>query len=71
MRLKTIWTIPAMTVRERSRQTREWAERKAAALLPRRVRYWATIQEVSRAASDWKGEVPAMPLDEILRRIDR
>lgn len=44
MRLTTIWTIPAMSLPERLRRTREWASMKAAWALPRRVLYWAAVR---------------------------
>lgn len=43
MKLTTIWTIPAMTFRNRLQRTADWADMKAATLLPRRVRYWAVV----------------------------
>jgi hypothetical protein len=44
MRLKTIWTMPAMTMRERWHRTGEWAAMKVAWALPRRVLYWAAVR---------------------------
>lgn len=44
MRLRTIWTLPAMTLRERLRRTGEWAAMKVAWALPRRVLYWAAVR---------------------------
>ena len=43
MKLRTIWTIPAMSVKERFRRTIEWAALTAAGMLPKKVRYWAFI----------------------------
>lgn len=43
MRLRTIWTIPAMTLRERLRRTADWADMTIAYHLPKRVKYWAVI----------------------------
>lgn len=43
MKLTTIWTIPAMSLRERFRRTSEWAALTTAGLLPKKVRYWAFI----------------------------
>ena len=48
MKLSTIWTIGAMTFRERLNRTGEWLAQKIAASLPKNVRYWAFIQEASR-----------------------
>lgn len=44
MKLRTIWTIPAMDLGERLRRTGDWAAFEMAAALPRRVRYWAFVQ---------------------------
>lgn len=44
MRLTTIWTLPAMSLRERMRRTAEWAAIKVAWVLPRRVLYWAAVR---------------------------
>lgn len=51
MRLKTIWTIPAMTLRERIRRTSDLLNMKIAGRLPKRVKYWAYIQAGSSAMS--------------------
>ena len=48
MRLKTIWTLPAMTLRERFRRTREWAAMEVAWKLPDRVLYWAAVRAAVR-----------------------
>ena len=44
MRLTTIWTMRAMTMRERWHRTGEWAAMKIAWALPRRVLYWAAVR---------------------------
>lgn len=45
MKLSTIWTMPACTLREKiQRTTKEWVPQKIAAALPKSVRYWAFIQ---------------------------
>lgn len=69
MKFTTIWTLPASTLRERLRRTRDWAARKVAAALPRRVRYWSTMGDLVVATADVPGEVPAIPLETILRRL--
>jgi len=69
MRFTTIWTIPAMTLRERLSRTRDWAAQEVAARLPKRIRYWTTLQEIGRATMT-SPHVPATPLDEILRNLD-
>lgn len=43
MRLRTIWTIPAMTFRERLRRTADWCDSTIAYHLPKRVKYWAVV----------------------------
>jgi len=45
MRLRTIWTLPGMALRERWRRTwDEWLAIKIAWALPRRVLYWAAVR---------------------------
>jgi hypothetical protein len=44
MRFTTIWTLPAMTLRERLNRTGEWAAIKVAWALPRRVLYWSAVR---------------------------
>lgn len=70
MRLRTIWTIPAMSLGERLRRTQDWAAMEVGARLPLRVRYWVTLQEVARATRASEN-VPATPLDEVLMKLDR
>lgn len=43
MKLTTIWTIPAMSLRERLRRTADAADMAIAARLPKRVKYWAVV----------------------------
>ena len=69
MRFKTIWTIPAMTLAERLRRTRDWAAWKIAAALPLNIRYWVVIQMVGKATMD-SPNVPATTLTDILRNIE-
>lgn len=69
MRFKTIWSIPAMSLSERFSRTRDWAAQKVAAGLPVRVRYWVTLQEVGKATMT-SPNVPATPLDEVIRNLD-
>lgn len=44
MRLRTIWTLPGMALRERWNRTGEWAAMKVAWALPKRVLYWAAVR---------------------------
>lgn len=69
MKLKTIWTLPASTLLERIRRTRDWIAQEFGAHLPVRVRYWVTMQAIAKATMT-SHNVPATPLDEILRKID-
>lgn len=69
MRFWTIWTMPAMSLRERLRRTREWAAMEVGAHLPKRVRYWTTLQEIARATRHSEN-VPATPLEDILQNLD-
>lgn len=68
MRLTTIWTIQAMDLSERLRRTRDWAAMTAAARMPKRVRYWGTMLEIGKAVST-SPDVPATPLDEVLKNM--
>lgn len=69
MRLKTIWTMPAMDFTEKLRRTRDWGAQEIAARLPLRIRYWVTLQEIGRATAD-SPHIPATPLDDILKRLE-
>lgn len=69
MKLRTIWTIPAMSLRERLRRTSDWTAQEVAARLPKRIRYWATLQLIGRATMT-SPDVPATPLSDILRKLE-
>ena len=69
MRFFTIWSIPAMTITERLRRTRDWAAMEFGARLPLRVRYWVTMSEIGRATMT-SPNIPATPLDEVLKNLD-
>lgn len=69
MRFWTIWTIPAMGVGERLRRTRDWAAMTIAGALPLRIRYWVTMLELGKATIK-SPNVPATPLDEVLRNLE-
>lgn len=69
MRLKTIWTIPSMSTMERLRRTREWATMEVARRLPKRLRYWVTMQEIAKATRN-SPNIPATQLDEVLKNLD-
>ena len=70
MRLTTIWTLPAATLREKIARTGDWAAQTLAQRLPARVRYWATMQSIARATSGRRGQVMATPLAEVLSSLD-
>lgn len=69
VRLKTIWTIPAMTIAERIRRTGDWSARKAAAHLPKRVRYWAFVQVGGKAIPE-SAVVPDQLFMDVLARVE-
>jgi hypothetical protein len=68
MKLTTIWTLPAMTLRERLSQTGEAVVRTVAHHLPRRIAYWSYIDTTSRYIEDHE-IVPDVPAMTILQRI--
>lgn len=68
MKFSTIWTLRAMSLRERLSRTRDWAAQQVARALPRRVRYWSTIGDLVTATKT-SSNVPATPLDEVLRNL--
>lgn len=70
MKLTTIWTCRAMTLRERLARTREWAAMRVAANLPLRVRYWVTILELGAATMDSEN-VPATTLNDIMKNLNQ
>jgi hypothetical protein len=65
MKFWTIWTMPAMSLDERLRRTRDCAAMGVARHLPLRVRYWVTLQEIGHATMKSKN-VPASTVEEIL-----
>lgn len=66
MRFMTIWTLPAASLKEKLSRTRDWVALKIANHLPVRIRYWVTISEIGHASAN-SANVPATPLDEILK----
>lgn len=67
MKLLTIWTLPAVPLRERLRRTADAVDLAVAARLPKRVRYWAFVL----ASLDAMGnESPsAMSFDDVHKRV--
>lgn len=68
MRFRTIWSMPAMSMRERLKRTRDWAAMEVAAHLPLRVRFWVAILEIGHATAK-STNVPATSCDEILNNL--
>lgn len=63
MKLSTIWTIPAMTLRERFARTADWADMAIAARLPKRVKYWAVVLAGAKATT---GPLATTPVPDVL-----
>ena len=70
MKLTTIWTIPAMTLRERLNRTGEWGWRELAHRLPRRLAYWSFIDSGVRAMRP-NDVVPEVRYMDLLERISK
>ncbi len=70
MKLLTIWTLPACSLVEKLRRTRDWAAQKAAMALPLRIRYFVTIQMISKAVSGSRDAIPDIPLSTILEHLE-
>lgn len=69
MKFSTIWTLPAATLSEKLRRTRDWSAQKVAQRLPVRIRYWTTVQMMADATID-ESHIMATPLEVILKKID-
>lgn len=72
MRLKTIWTLPDMSMLERFARSVDRAALIAAARLPKRIRFWATMLSIGQATDTGpyvNGGIPSMTIDEVLKRI--
>lgn len=54
---------------ERLRRSVDWAAFESAARLPKRIKYWATIQGVAKATRN-SPHIPAEPLESILKNLD-
>jgi hypothetical protein len=68
MRLTTIWTIRAMTLRERLHRTGEWALREMAYRMPRRLAYWSFIDTGARYTANDNLPIPEITYFTILER---
>ena len=70
MKLLTIWTLPACSLVEKLRRTRDWAAQKVARALPLRIRYLVTMQMISKAVSGSQDVIPGIPLSTILEHLE-
>lgn len=71
MRLKTIWTLRGMALKERFRRTGEWAAMEVAIRLPQKIKYWVAVLEIGKVTSKTPGKpVMDITLDEILSKLD-
>jgi hypothetical protein len=70
MKLRTIWTIPAMTFDERLRRSRDAIAMSIAYCLPVRIQYWTTMYMIGQATK-MSVDVPATTCDEILRNLPK
>lgn len=70
MKLLTIWTLPACSLVEKLHRTRDWAGQKVASALPLRIRYFVTIQMISKAVSGSRDVIPDIPLSTILEHLE-
>lgn len=70
LKLRTIWTTPAMDLSGRFKRTRDSIAFKIAFYLPRRVQYWCTIYMIGVATAE-SGEIPAETCENILSNLPR
>ena len=70
MRLRTIWTLPDMSLPERIDRTQEWAWRTVAHRLPRRLAYWSLIDSGVRVMRPDE-IVPEVRYMEVLERMEK
>lgn len=70
MRLKTIWSLPGMALRERLSRTGEVLWRGLAHRLPRRLAYWSFIDTGVRHVRPSE-VVPEVPYMDLLERAGR
>lgn len=69
MKLSTIWSMPAMSYAEKFRQTFDLGAQKWASKLPKRVKYWAAVQQIAKTPK--RDEVvPDIKLSDILSRLE-
>lgn len=70
MKLRTIWTIPSMGLIERLLRSREAITQMIAASLPKRIKYWVTIQQIGNAVK-MSANIPETPVEYILEHMDK
>lgn len=72
MKLTTIWTIPAVPLRERLRRTADAVDMAIAARLPKRVKYWAVVLVGAKVTTSTlrAREVPSVLFMEILEHAE-
>lgn len=70
MKFWTILTLPAATMGEKLRRLRDWAAMTVAGWIPVRVKFWATVQQMSAASLvDPSKVVPEMDLEYIMKNM--
>jgi hypothetical protein len=70
MKLRTIWTTPAMSIAERLRRSKDAVAFSIAYWLPVRIQYWTAIHMIGKATA-MSVNVPATTCDEILRNLPK
>lgn len=60
--------MPAMTLAEKLRRTRDWGAQEIAARLPLRIKYFTTMQMVAAATRN-SPDIPGTKLEDILREL--
>lgn len=69
MKIKTIWTMPAMTFMERLRRTRDSLTCNLAYRLPKRLKYWVTIHNINHVAAKTGLVVGSITVDELMNNM--
>lgn len=67
MKLSSIWTFPAIPLKERMRRTADWVDMEIAARLPKRVKYWVFVLVGAKAIGN--DVVPDANYMELLERV--
>lgn len=67
MKLSTIWTIPAMSLKNRLARTADCADMEIAARLPKRVKYWSFVLVGGKAIGN--DVVPEAKYMDLLERV--